>query len=123
MVHTSASRQCDIAPAVDRQADEDRCGAIRSILSPKNGTRQRPSGCCPFVTMVAEDQHVTKCNFPRCENEAIGGFIEIDDVSSLTQTGNISHSETYWCRQHEQSLSEHFYGKSGEWVTLESSDS
>lgn len=59
-----------------------------------------------------------KCDLHGCNRDAIGGFHETEDVASFTETGALAISETHWCAEHEQAMSQHLHGKTGNWVVF-----
>jgi hypothetical protein len=58
------------------------------------------------------------CDFPGCGKPAVGGFEETEDAAGFTTSGSIRISETYWCEQHKDDLSGHFFDKNGNFVSV-----
>jgi hypothetical protein len=61
-----------------------------------------------------------KCDWSGCYKSAIGGFVETGDTHSSTQPGSLLISETYWCEEHEEMMSERLEGKAGRRMTFDS---
>jgi hypothetical protein len=57
-----------------------------------------------------------KCDWNGCSKDAIGGFHETENVGSFTTASSLAISETHWCAEHD--TSEHFYGKTGDFVVF-----
>jgi hypothetical protein len=61
-----------------------------------------------------------KCDWSGCHKSAIGGFVETGDTHSSTETGSLLISETYWCENHEERMSEGLKDKPGRRMTFDS---
>jgi len=57
--------------------------------------------------MTYSEKTVLKCNFPDCDEKAVGGFHAHREVENLNSGGILPISTTRWCGEHESSLAEH----------------
>jgi hypothetical protein len=64
------------------------------------------------------EARIRKCDYAGCEEVAVGGFEVTEDASSFTRTGTVRISETYWCGQHEDAMSDAFNYKAGNRIRL-----